>query len=522
MNFVASFLVFLGLLHSSSAFSTGAGRCVVGEPAPQGFHPNPLDGGGLLVNGGYTITLNGNVISTSDRQPPTVVVDELFQIGVEGPDFKGFLIMLADQPEGALVGNSPAVQQATTGTGCAGTASVTHTSNDLKQSVFVNGTVSEERSSSIHINIVVSNDANGSLYYYTQLPLLVMEAPPSASPTLTPLSEAPTVIPSSLTTTITPTAPEITTAPNVESPGMAIPERNVTETPSGMNGMTLVPSSLPETAAPTVTPTASLTGLPSSTPSTAPIKPMPELTGAPTQVPFSAQPTPPPLQDGDEICDEGFIMDNYCLALGFLLDNNDVVTLESPELHSLHCLLDVSVCWQSNYTMLREPAETESLYSVAYEFDASGSGLLRDLGQSVGMNGYCTSCTAEEDGQEFGFRAVVKGIVVDASAVPPLVNITAVYPSNGTITDEIVAFCNSTGTEPPVMLNVTEVPNATAPPTDGGPDFESSTIPLPEATSSPVTMGPTQSPTVGDTSNVAVVRATGVAFLTFGALVLCI
>ena len=41
---------------------------------------------------------------------------------------------------------------------------------------------------------------------------------------------------------------------------------------------------------------------------------------------------------------EGFIMDDYCITDGFLLDNPSVFTLEEPEKHSVHwyvhiCLL---------------------------------------------------------------------------------------------------------------------------------------------------------------------------------------
>ena len=33
---------------------------------------------------------------------------------------------------------------------------------------------------------------------------------------------------------------------------------------------------------------------------------------------------------------EGYIMDQYCINLGYLLDNPSVVTLENPGAHSLH------------------------------------------------------------------------------------------------------------------------------------------------------------------------------------------
>jgi hypothetical protein len=33
---------------------------------------------------------------------------------------------------------------------------------------------------------------------------------------------------------------------------------------------------------------------------------------------------------------EGYIMDNFCIERGTLLDNPDVITLEGPDQHSVH------------------------------------------------------------------------------------------------------------------------------------------------------------------------------------------
>ena len=40
----------------------------------------------------------------------------------------------------------------------------------------------------------------------------------------------------------------------------------------------------------------------------------------------------------------GFIMDQYCIDLGVLLDNPSIVTLENPGAHSLHWY-DCDLCW---------------------------------------------------------------------------------------------------------------------------------------------------------------------------------
>ena len=120
--------------------------------------------------------------------------------------------------------------------------------------------------------------------------------------------------------------------------------------------------------------------------------------------------------------------------MGFLLDDNDVVALEEPFLHSIHCLVDVPMCVESNYTILSEPAEGETLYSVAYQFDAAGTQRLAEMARRVGERGYCTTCTGGDGGWIYGFRVGVKGIVIDANVTPPLIEIMeAAYSSDGSL-----------------------------------------------------------------------------------------
>ncbi|RHY35889.1 hypothetical protein DYB34_014171, partial [Aphanomyces astaci] len=44
---------------------------------------------------------------------------------------------------------------------------------------------------------------------------------------------------------------------------------------------------------------------------------------------------------GKNVTATGFVMDNYCIDLGNLMDNPTVKTLEGPEVHSIHCLVDL-------------------------------------------------------------------------------------------------------------------------------------------------------------------------------------
>jgi hypothetical protein len=57
---------------------------------------------------------------------------------------------------------------------------------------------------------------------------------------------------------------------------------------------------------------------------------------------------------GDEVCMTGYVVDNFCIELGTFLDNPSVKTLEHPEEHSFHCLLDVESCRDGGYQVLGE------------------------------------------------------------------------------------------------------------------------------------------------------------------------
>ena len=56
--------------------------------------------------------------------------------------------------------------------------------------------------------------------------------------------------------------------------------------------------------------------------------------------------------DDDMQCTEGFVMDLFCINRRTLLDVPSVVTLQNPEKHSVHCLVDVGWCIDSGYNIL--------------------------------------------------------------------------------------------------------------------------------------------------------------------------
>merc|ERR1719197_1972002 len=115
-------------------------------------------------------------------------------------------------------------------------------------------------------------------------------------------------------------------------------------------------------------------------------------------------------------------MDTFCIERGTLLDAPSIITLEEPNKHSVHCLVDVPVCRESPYEILMDPEDGTSLYTRGYR--VSDNMLFIDLARSVGS---CTTCTGEGNLAE-GFRAEVTGTVIEArnGDIPPVIDVTGV------------------------------------------------------------------------------------------------
>jgi len=127
-------------------------------------------------------------------------------------------------------------------------------------------------------------------------------------------------------------------------------------------------------------------------------------------------------QMGDQVCAGGYIMDTFCIERGTLFDNPSVRTLEEPNKHSVHCLVDVGVCEGSPFEILMDPPSGSEVYMRW--FRVSDNTLLTDLARSLGS---CSTCTGEGN-QAQGFRAQVIGTVTQArmGEIPPVIDITEV------------------------------------------------------------------------------------------------
>ena len=73
----------------------------------------------------------------------------------------------------------------------------------------------------------------------------------------------------------------------------------------------------------------------------------------------------------------------HAAGAGRLLDNPQVHPLEGPDKHSIHCLVDVGVCWRSNYVILADPIAPGARYTPLYDLGVDGTALVKDAAQAA-------------------------------------------------------------------------------------------------------------------------------------------
>ena len=115
-----------------------------------------------------------------------------------------------------------------------------------------------------------------------------------------------------------------------------------------------------------------------------------------------------------DVCVVGYIMDTFCIERGTLLDNPGLKTLERPDAHSVHCLVDVPRCYESGFEVLVLPAAPAGgkTYCRAMKLDANGNAAALKLARDMGKAGSgCTTCTGTKGNLERGFRATISGTV---------------------------------------------------------------------------------------------------------------
>lgn len=115
------------------------------------------------------------------------------------------------------------------------------------------------------------------------------------------------------------------------------------------------------------------------------------------------------------------------------MDRPSIVTLRNPESHSVHCLVDIRRCVDSDYEVLdlntSNDANTTGLHGRVLRVDGAGSSALRRLAQQHGRD--CSTCDGGGTITQ-GFAASVFGVVRERSAadaqqgIPPTMIVTDV------------------------------------------------------------------------------------------------
>ncbi|CAB9497341.1 expressed unknown protein [Seminavis robusta] len=126
---------------------------------------------------------------------------------------------------------------------------------------------------------------------------------------------------------------------------------------------------------------------------------------------------------GQEICTAGYVMDEFCIDFGKLLDAQEFETLNNPEEHTMHCLVDVPKCYDTPFHILSAPLPGDTMmYGPGWA--VSNNTELLTLGRQIGdLEGGCTTCDGTGSLLK-GFRAEVRGTV--ATIDPPVIDVTSV------------------------------------------------------------------------------------------------
>mmetsp|Transcript_17545 Transcript_17545/g.26257 ORF Transcript_17545/g.26257 Transcript_17545/m.26257 type:complete len:394 (-) Transcript_17545:79-1260(-) len=126
---------------------------------------------------------------------------------------------------------------------------------------------------------------------------------------------------------------------------------------------------------------------------------------------------------GSEICVTDYVMDNFCIARGTLLDPSGVVSLgpDGPIDHTLHCLIDVPQCIKSPYEILKKLDNGN--YGRAWRLESND--LVVAHAKGVGK---CDECDGSGT-QVAGYKATIFADVLDLGSdnVPALIKVTSVF-----------------------------------------------------------------------------------------------
>jgi len=108
---------------------------------------------------------------------------------------------------------------------------------------------------------------------------------------------------------------------------------------------------------------------------------------------------------GNAVTVTGYIMDNLCIDQGFLIDNPDLASLVYPFNHSVSCMVQLSACYNSFFTILADPATAGGNYSIAYQLGLTGSAYIKTVMDDIFATndayvGYRVTLSGIDDGSD--------------------------------------------------------------------------------------------------------------------------
>ena len=140
----------------------------------------------------------------------------------------------------------------------------------------------------------------------------------------------------------------------------------------------------------------------------------------------------------------GYVMDQKCIDLEKLLDNPSVITLQNPEQHSYHCLLDVGSCYNSGFTILAAPDQVGENHTVAFKFDSAANQMALMKGRAEGYQSSCSTCTGTDSSKTRGFHVAILGTIEDETSDPPVISVQvmqSVPADGGDVCENAVDAC---------------------------------------------------------------------------------
>ena len=177
-----------------NAFTSGAPICTVGEEAFRGSHTRETNRTtGSLAFGSFVVTIGNTTLNSSNVNYVAESIDlPLVLSSLNGTQFRGVAIIL-NQPGVNLLSNLFIAANSTEYkviTDCisANYAGTTHVDSTLKDKATATVNLPVSQSVYLDVGVVVANNANVAINFYSRFQLSTMK-PPTKAPTKAPTRE---------------------------------------------------------------------------------------------------------------------------------------------------------------------------------------------------------------------------------------------------------------------------------------------------------------------------------------------